>query len=223
MLFRTQIFVIVHPATEFVVAASVSHKINIYTQNCGAGKFWMCLTFMINWKFFYNLLLGMDYVESGDLLSNMEVNKTAIPKASVIFICAEVLEGLDFLHTNMIVYRDLKHENILVHSGNSNYQIKVSHLIKYLDGHVKLSDFGLCKDLSECEFTNSFCGTPGYIAPEIYETLDYNYTCDWWSYGVFVYELLTNGSMWYLCKENSDGMLDDIGLKEVCNFILKQK
>lgn len=78
-------------------------------------------------EFLYNLLSGMDYVESGDLLSNMEVNKTAIPKASVIFICAEVLEGLDFLHTNMIVYRDLKHENILVHSGNYNYKIKVSH------------------------------------------------------------------------------------------------
>jgi len=61
----------------------------------------------------------MEYFECGDLLRNMESDKNAIPKSSVIFISAEVLEGLDFLHSNNIVYRDLKHENILVKSGKS--------------------------------------------------------------------------------------------------------
>ena len=59
----------------------------------------------------------MEYAECGNLLSNMQANKLAIPKTAVVFIAAEVLEGLNFLHSNKIVYRDLKHENVLVMPG----------------------------------------------------------------------------------------------------------
>ena len=59
----------------------------------------------------------MDYAEAGDLLSNMDAHKSAIPKSAVIFLAAEVLEGLSFLHSNYIVFRDLKHENILITGG----------------------------------------------------------------------------------------------------------
>ena len=86
---------------------------------------------------------------------------------------------------------------------------------------MKLTDFGLCRFLEENEFSNSFCGTPGYIAPEIYKRDDYNYTCDWWSFGIFIYELLTNGTMWHLCETNDDGSFDDYSLRQV--FCLKMK
>ena len=76
--------------------------------------------------------------------------------------------------------------------------------------------------------TKSICGTPGYIAPEMYRkplkitrslfwSLDgenkyqhgfreeaYDYTIDWWAFGVLVYELLTNSSLWYLCAEDAE-------------------
>lgn len=65
-----------------------------------------------------------------------------------------------------------------------------------LDGHIKISDFGLSKELKKEMRTKSFCGTPGYIAPEIYRGEEYDYTVDWWSFGVLVYELLTNKSLW---------------------------
>ena len=87
-----------------------------------------------------------------------------------------------------------------------------------LDGHVKLADFGISKDLSESEIkcTNTYCGTLGYIAPEIYQRKHYNYTADWWSYGCLLYELLTNGSLWFLTKDN-DGSFDEEALQKV-NF-----
>ena len=59
----------------------------------------------------------MEYVSSGDLLSNMEADPEPIPRKAVTFLCAEVVLGLNFLHKNRIIYRDLKQENILVLPG----------------------------------------------------------------------------------------------------------
>ena len=60
---------------------------------------------------------AMEYIASGDLLSNMEADETPIPRAAVTHICAEVILGINFLHKNQIIYRDLKQENILVLPG----------------------------------------------------------------------------------------------------------
>jgi serine/threonine protein kinase len=68
------------------------------------------------------------------------------------FYCAELILALEYLHRKGIVYRDLKPENILIGS----------------DGHLKITDFGMSKpNLKEGERTNTFCGTPEYLAPEI--------------------------------------------------------
>lgn len=63
------------------------------------------------------------------------------------------------------------------------------------DGHVKLTDYGLCKlNMDRDEKTSTFCGTPEFIAPEILAERSYTRAVDWWAFGVLVYELVLGQS-----------------------------
>lgn len=83
--------------------------------------------------------------------------------------------ALKYLHENKIIYRDLKLDNILL----------------TLDGHIKIADYGLCKEkMGFGNTTNTFCGTPEFMAPEILLEQRYGRAVDWWAFGVLLYQML---------------------------------
>lgn len=121
-----------------------------------------------------NIYFALEYLPGGDLFYHtLKVNFTQ--NNLKLFAC-EIFLGLEFLHKNEIAYRDLKLNNILLTSF----------------GHIKLCDFGLCKEnLSSSDYTYTFCGTLDTIAPEIIKNEGYTNAVDLWSYGIVLYQLNT--------------------------------
>lgn len=121
------------------------------------------------------LYLVMDFINGGELFYHLQ-SERKFSNDRARFYTAEIVLALEHLHKNGIIYRDLKPENILLDSS----------------GHVKMTDFGLSKEGLESEDrTNTFCGTPEYLAPEVLDGKDYNKAVDWWSLGTLVFEMLT--------------------------------
>ncbi|PWN28321.1 hypothetical protein BDZ90DRAFT_250760 [Jaminaea rosea] len=115
----------------------------------------------------------MEYVSGGDLMLHIQREQFSPKRAK--FYAAEVLLALEYFHKQGIIYRDLKLDNILL----------------TLDGHVKVADYGLCKEgMWYGSTTNTFCGTPEFMAPEILMERAYDRSVDWWAFGILIYEML---------------------------------
>ena len=123
--------------------------------------------------------MGLDYIPGGDLAFHL-MNRGSFPPEDARLYAAEIALALDYLHKSGLVYRDLKPENILLEA----------------DGHIKLADFGLVKNLKYTKTTSSFCGTPEYIAPEIIQQENYGTMVDWWSFGVMLYQFVFGNCPW---------------------------
>ncbi|KAI1288393.1 Serine/threonine-protein kinase Sgk3 [Halotydeus destructor] len=120
------------------------------------------------------LYFVLDYVNGGEMFFHLQKER-CFPEPRARFYAAEITSALGYLHSQAIVYRDLKPENILLDQ----------------DGHVVLTDFGLCKDgLREKDTTSTFCGTPEYLAPEVLRKEAYDRCVDWWCLGAVLYEMI---------------------------------
>ncbi|KAK8188377.1 serine/threonine-protein kinase YPK2/YKR2 [Phyllosticta capitalensis] len=145
------------------------------------------------------LYLVLAFVNGGELFHHLQKEQRFdINRAR--FYTAELLCALECLHGFNVIYRDLKPENILL-----DYT-----------GHIALCDFGLCKlDMKDEDRTNTFCGTPEYLAPELLTGGGYTKTVDWWTLGVLLYEMLTGLPPFY--DENTNDMYRKI-LTEPLHF-----
>ncbi|KAJ8399071.1 hypothetical protein AAFF_G00414500 [Aldrovandia affinis] len=128
-----------------------------------------------------NLFFVMEYIKGGSLFYHIE-EKGRFDLVTTRFYAAELTCGLQFLHRNGVIYRDLKLDNVMLDQ----------------DGHIKIVDFGLCRDnMFGRQRANSFCGSEHYIAPEIYQKRTYTFPVDWWSFGVLLFEMLTGDAPFY--------------------------
>jgi len=115
----------------------------------------------------------MEYAAGGDLMMHIHTDVFLEPRA--VFYAACVVLGLQYLHENKIIYRDLKLDNLLLDT----------------EGYVKIADFGLCKEgMGFGDRTGTFCGTPEFLAPEVLTETSYTRAVDWWGLGVLIFEML---------------------------------
>ncbi|NXK11734.1 KGP2 kinase, partial [Herpetotheres cachinnans] len=122
-------------------------------------------------KYVYMLL---EACLGGELWSLLR-DRGSFDEATTKFCVGCVTEAFDYLHHIGIIYRDLKPENLILDA----------------EGYIKLVDFGFAKNIGSGQKTWTFCGTPEYVAPEVILSKGHDFSVDFWSLGILVYELLT--------------------------------
>jgi len=120
-----------------------------------------------------NLYLMLQPILGGELFTLVAERLGPLPEDKSRFYAACTVLGLEYLHNNNILYRDLKLENLLIDSS----------------GYLKIADLGIAKRIGPGEKTYTFKGTPDYMAPEYLNNAGVTHAADWWALGVLIFEI----------------------------------
>ncbi|GAV46737.1 hypothetical protein ZYGR_0A03320 [Zygosaccharomyces rouxii] len=136
--------------------------------------------------------LVLEKINDGELFDRI-VKKVCLRQNETQALFKQILEGIKHLHSQNIIHRDIKPENILLNitRRQSPNEMQLGPWDQdEIDVQVKIADFGLAKFTGEIQFTNTLCGTPSYVAPEVLLKSDYSSKVDMWSAGVLLYVCL---------------------------------
>ena len=151
----------------------------------------------------------MEYINGGNLFSFVKKRRKLNEKISK-FLFKQIILGIKHIHSQNIVHRDVKLENILIDLNNT----------------IKICDFGIGRILSSPdELLHDQCGTPMYMAPEILscskEKGYKGFPVDIWSAGIALYIMLS-GTLPFSIKNDIDSFIDENDFKKKKNLALRQ-
>lgn len=164
-----------------------------------------------------NIYFILEYCNGGNLLDFMHaykrVNNSQLPEKIVQKILRQLIEGLQYMHNNRTVHRDIKLENILLNFDESMNQVSAGGLPDKIDYKkvgfenfsIKIADLGYARELEGSGVASTICGTPITMAPDIINLFNgnsnkdnsYNNKVDLWSLGTITYELLIGQPPFY--------------------------